>query len=102
MEADSLGPPSLSSQQEEEEHSTPAAGGLFRRPPKPLKPRRVVPGETPQRYAIREDDEGRFITCLEAPEVKVRVDRSFSVTASAARKYSSGTIFLDGAAQGED
>ncbi|MEE8138830.1 MAG: hypothetical protein V3T81_08200, partial [Thermoanaerobaculia bacterium] len=102
MEAESLNRPSLSPQQAENKpRRTPAPGGLFRRPRKPLKPRQVVSEEFPQRYAIRENDEGRFITCLEAPEVKVRVDRTFSVTSAAARRYPNGTIFLDGAAQGE-
>lgn len=41
------------------------------------------------------------MTCLEAPNLKVRVERGFCATAVAARKYPDRTIFLDGAAQGE-
>ncbi len=55
----------------------------------------------PVRYHVREDEDGRYLTCLEAPEVKVRLDRKFSTTAASARKFPEGTIFLDGAAQGE-
>ncbi len=102
MEADSLSELSLSPQDStRERRRAPAPGGLFRRPLRPLKPRGLAAREAPQRYSIRDDEEGRFLMCLEAPEVKVRVDRNFSVTASAARRYPSGTIFLDGAAQGE-
>lgn len=66
---------------------------------------RGFPGEEasehPDRYAVREDERGRYLACLEAPEVKVRVERDLSVTAAAARKAPEGTIYLDGAAQGE-
>lgn len=55
----------------------------------------------PQRYLIRESDDGRYLTSRETPELKVRLDPSLSVTAAAARKAPEGTIFLDGAAQGE-
>lgn len=55
----------------------------------------------PPRYQIREDDRGRFVTCTEAPNLSVRIDRGFSVSGSAARKYPENTMFLDGAAQGE-
>ncbi len=101
-EADSLTRPAASPEQPEQ--SVPRSDGpegRFRRPLQPLKPRQGVSGEAPLRYAIREDEEGRFLTCLEAPEIKVRVERDFSATAAAARKYPSGTIFVDGAAQGE-
>jgi hypothetical protein len=55
----------------------------------------------PVRYRIREDDDGRYLTCVEAPNIMVRLDRAFSVSSTAARKYPEGTVFLDGAAQGE-
>lgn len=57
--------------------------------------------QVPSRYEIKEDETGRYLTCLEAPEIKVYVERGFSATSSAARKYAEGTIFLDGAAQAE-
>ncbi len=57
--------------------------------------------QLPDRYSIKEDEDGRYLVCGEMPEVKVRMQRDFSVTAGAARKYPPGTIFLDGAAQSE-
>jgi hypothetical protein len=53
------------------------------------------------RYLVKEDEDGRFLTCIEASNISVRIDRSLSVSASSARKYPKGTIFLDGAAKGE-
>lgn len=55
----------------------------------------------PPRYHVREDDRGRYLTCADAPNLAVRVERGFSVSASGARKYPEHTLFLDGAAQGE-
>ncbi|HEX9639245.1 MAG TPA: CPBP family intramembrane glutamic endopeptidase [Acidobacteriota bacterium] len=55
----------------------------------------------PDRYAVKEDEQGRYLTCLEAPTVSVRGQRGFEVGSAAARKYPEGSIFLDGAAQGE-
>jgi hypothetical protein len=55
----------------------------------------------PVRYQVKEDDDGRYLTCIEASNISVRIDRSLSVSASSARKYPKGTIFLDGAAKGE-
>jgi hypothetical protein len=50
---------------------------------------------------VKEDGDGRYLTCPEASNIQVRIDPSLSVSASAARKYPKGTIFLDGAAKGE-
>jgi CAAX prenyl protease-like protein len=55
----------------------------------------------PNRYVIKSDENRRTLNCLEAPNVTVRMERGLVVSASSARKYPSGTIFLDGAAQGE-
>ncbi len=55
----------------------------------------------PLRYQLKEDEKGPYLTCVEASNIAVRVERGLSVSASAARKYPKGTIFLDGAAQGE-
>jgi hypothetical protein len=55
----------------------------------------------PGRYRIREDPDGRVLVCSEAPTLRVRIERGLSVTAAAARNAPPGTIFLDGAAQGE-
>lgn len=54
----------------------------------------------PERYRIRQDEEGRLIGCLEAPTLKVRIERELAVAAAAAKHYPPGTIFLDGAARG--
>ena len=55
----------------------------------------------PVRYQVKGDEDGRYLTCIEASNISVRIDRSFSVSAPSARKYAKGTIFLDGAAKGE-
>ncbi len=55
----------------------------------------------PDRYTVREDDQRRRLSCIEAPNVTVRIDRGESVSGTQAHKAASGTIFLDGAAQGE-
>lgn len=59
------------------------------------------PGGLPERYAIREQEKGRVLVCVEAPTLEVRVERGSSVNAAAARKSPPGSIFLDGAAQAE-
>lgn len=55
----------------------------------------------PDRYSVKQEPEGRFLYCREAPEVKVRIERGLTVTAAAARKAAEGSIFLDGAADCE-
>ncbi|TMA57600.1 MAG: hypothetical protein E6J75_07305 [Deltaproteobacteria bacterium] len=53
------------------------------------------------RYRIKRGRDGEVLTCIEAPTVTIRIKHGFCVTASAARSFASGSIFLDGAAQGE-
>jgi len=55
----------------------------------------------PDRYAIKETAANRVLTCLEAPNLQVIIKSGLTVTASAARKASPGTIYLDGVAQAE-
>jgi len=55
----------------------------------------------PMRYQLKDDEKGPYLTCVEASNIAVRIERGLSVSSSAARKYQKGTIFLDGAAQGE-
>ncbi len=55
----------------------------------------------PDRYRIKRDNTGAVLTCVEAPTVSVRVQHGFTVTAAAARSAAPGSVFLDGAAQGE-
>ena len=67
----------------------------------PLPERPVTRRMLPVRYQVKEDEDGRYLTCLEASNIFVRIDRALSVSASSVRKYPKGTIFLDGAAKGE-
>jgi len=62
---------------------------------------RAGPARAASRYRVREDPDGRVLVCSEAPTLRVRIERGLSVTAAAARGAPPGTIFLDGAAQGE-
>jgi hypothetical protein len=55
----------------------------------------------PDRYVIKNDGNIKALNCLEAPNVFVRIERGLAISVSSARKYPAGTIFLDGAAQGE-
>ena len=55
----------------------------------------------PDRYRVKVDGGEEVLTCLEAPTVAVRIRNGCSATASAARNARRGSIFLDGAAQGE-
>ena len=50
------------------------------------------------RYRIRQVDGVRFLTCIEAPGIRVRIDPGVTATAHEARTAPPGTIFLDGAA----
>jgi len=53
------------------------------------------------RYRTRRVGRERVLVCLEAPTLQVRIDAGACVSAVAARSAPRGTIFLDGAAQGE-
>lgn len=55
----------------------------------------------PERYRIRPEAGGAVLTCVEAPTVRVHIRQGYSLTAVAARNAAPGSIFLDGAAQGE-
>jgi membrane protease YdiL (CAAX protease family) len=55
----------------------------------------------PDRYRIRNGGQGRVLTCVEAPAVAVHAERGLAISAKQARNYPSGTIFLDGVAQGD-
>ncbi|MGB7293044.1 MAG: type II CAAX endopeptidase family protein [Thermodesulfobacteriota bacterium] len=57
--------------------------------------------DVPNRYVIKNDGNIKTLNCLEAPNVTLRLERGLAVSVSSARKYPAGTIFLDGAAQGE-
>jgi hypothetical protein len=53
------------------------------------------------RYRTRRIGRERVLVCLEAPTVHVRIEPNACASAVAARGAPSGTIYLDGAAQGE-
>jgi hypothetical protein len=55
----------------------------------------------PNRYRIRRAGRERVLACVEAPTLEVRLRRGATLTAAAARSAPPGSIFLDGAAQGE-
>jgi membrane protease YdiL (CAAX protease family) len=82
-------------------HLLKTATGRHEAVTEPLPERPMPPKMLPVRYQVKEGDDGRYLTCLEASNISVRIDRSLSVSASSARKYPKGTIFLDGAAKGE-
>lgn len=54
----------------------------------------------PNRYSIRVRGEERVLVCSESPTISVRLERGLSVSAGATLKAPSGTLYLDGAAQG--
>jgi hypothetical protein len=53
------------------------------------------------RYRVRRLGRERVLVCLEAPTLVVRVEPGECVSAASARSAPAGTIYLDGAAQGE-
>lgn len=56
----------------------------------------------PQRYVVRDDDDGgRYLTCVAAQNVAVRIERGKTTPAASAKRADGGTIFLDGAAEAE-
>jgi membrane protease YdiL (CAAX protease family) len=54
----------------------------------------------PSRYSVKESPNGLYLTCVEAPNLTVRIKFGWSVSSGRARRYPKGTIFLDGAARG--
>jgi hypothetical protein len=81
-----------------------SAPGWWRAAPGPL--REVEAGEAPAaaavgRYRVRRLGRERVLVCLEAPTVHVRIEPAACVSPAAARSAPPGTIYLDGAAQGE-
>jgi membrane protease YdiL (CAAX protease family) len=64
-------------------------------------PQRVRALVVPNRYRIRNGAGEKVLACVEAPTVMVRDQRRVQISAKQARNSAAGTIFLDGAAQGE-
>ncbi len=88
-----------------------AAGGgsasrLPRRPSASVVPFRPseLEGEAgaealPNRYEIREREDGRVLLCVEAPGVAVSLDRRYAFSEAEARRLGERVILLDGAGQ---
>lgn len=55
----------------------------------------------PERYTVRENADGKMLSCLESPNISVQILRGKVTQGQQARKASERTIFLDGAASGE-
>lgn len=53
----------------------------------------------PNRYQIRDREDGRALSCSEAPVITVWLDRSFAFSETEARKLGEHVILLDGAGQ---
>src|SRR5262245_24618939 len=70
-------------------------------PRRASSPEKVKVSPSPGRYRISADARGKVLTCVEAPTVGVRAERRIRISAKKARHYPAGSIFLDGAAQGE-
>ncbi len=84
------------------------AAGLLKTPTAPhtavtavISDASVTQRHLPLRYQWKEDEVGSYLMCVEASNIRVRIKRGLSVSASSARKSPKGTIYLDGAAQGE-
>jgi len=52
--------------------------------------------ELPERYLIKDMGSERILICFETPNLQVHIKKEWSISYSAARKSSPGTIFLDG------
>jgi len=77
---------------------SPTAGGSAARASavESAAPRRAV---LPERYALREKDDVRFLVCDEAPRLRLIVDPEMAVSASEAASLGERVILLDGAGQ---
>jgi hypothetical protein len=58
------------------------------------------PASFPDRYVVESGKRASILKCGEAPTIRVHLEAGFSLTASEARAFAPGSIFLDGAAQG--
>lgn len=98
-------PPRLSESQLDESSgeigwARTAPGGLMRLGAPELAAAGGLGSEAlPNRYEIRELDEGHFLLCNEAPTMSVSIDRRHAFTEAEARRLGERTILLDGAGQ---
>ncbi len=82
---------------------SPAPAGWWRVAPGARREAEKLPAlaAVAGRYRVRRLGRERVLVCLEAPTLQVRIELGACVSASAARNAPGGTIYLDGAAQGE-
>lgn len=57
--------------------------------------------DLPERYTIKTNGQERILTCLEAPNLSVHIEKALTFSAAVTKKSPPGTIFLDGVAQCE-
>lgn len=55
----------------------------------------------PDRYRIKKSVDGDLLTCVESPNITVKIKKNFVVSLTEAKKFPERSIFLDGAANGE-
>jgi len=58
---------------------------------------RPRPGGLPDRYRMRESEDGRFLVCEEAPRIRVNIHPANAFSESEARELGEGIVLLDGA-----
>jgi hypothetical protein len=81
--------------------TTPNNAALNPMTAKKPQPDSTAISRLPTRYTINDSSDNRILICSEAPNISVHVETGLTVSASAARKSSPGTIYLDGVAQCE-
>lgn len=59
--------------------------------------KKVASKKLPDRYSIKKSSEDSYITCLESPNLSVRIEKGKVFSESSARKSAERSIFLDGA-----
>ncbi len=69
--------------------------GFMAEPEAELEPEESLPN----RYEIRDRDDGRMLVCGEAPGVAVSIDREHNFSEADARRLGERVVFLDGAGQ---
>lgn len=57
--------------------------------------------DLPERYTIKANGQEKILTCLEAPNLNVHIEKALTFSSAVTKKSPAGTIFLDGVAQCE-
>ncbi|MFT5442199.1 MAG: hypothetical protein ACI8W3_001241 [Myxococcota bacterium] len=66
-------------------------------PPAPVPVPAVIPSQVPERYGVRESEDGMFLHCDDAPRVRVQINPKLTFSEADARAMGGRAIFLDGA-----